>query len=331
MKHVSAKPNILFITCRYIGDAILTTGTLSWLINHYPNAEFTIVCSNFNADLFVAVPRLKKRIIVTKKTWKRHWLDVWRQCKNECWDIIIDYPNTTISRFLSYQQIYIRQFACKKEHKVVQNAKALKIAAQSPCIWVVDSEKEKAARLLSNKKLIFAICPTSNGKEKMWPIEYFIKLIQNLTHEDNIFHNAYIMIIAAAHERDYIKPLLDSFNPSRIINLIGSSLQFSAACLTYATLYIGNDSGIMHLSAALGTPTIGLFGPSDPLLWAPWGEHCTYVCPSSCKQQITAHAKCDHIQCIDIDSVTLAIERFLPGKEKTLDNENISDSKQKNW
>jgi heptosyltransferase-3 len=43
-------------------------------------------------------------------------------------------------------------------------------------------------------------------------------------------------------------------------------------------LFIGNDTGLMHLAAACGTPTLGLFGPSPVGRYAPWGPHCATVC-----------------------------------------------------
>ena len=49
------------------------------------------------------------------------------------------------------------------------------------------------------------------------------------------------------------------------------------ACFERCDLYIGNDSGLMHLAAASGVPTLGLFGPSKELLYAPWGEKCLSV------------------------------------------------------
>ena len=49
---------------------------------------------------------------------------------------------------------------------------------------------------------------------------------------------------------------------------------YELACwLARARLYIGNDSGITHLAAAVGTPVLALFGPTDPRVWAPRGEH----------------------------------------------------------
>jgi ADP-heptose:LPS heptosyltransferase len=47
--------------------------------------------------------------------------------------------------------------------------------------------------------------------------------------------------------------------------------------LRRARLYIGNDSGISHLAAAVGTPVVAMFGPTDPAVWAPRGEHVTVI------------------------------------------------------
>jgi ADP-heptose:LPS heptosyltransferase len=57
-----------------------------------------------------------------------------------------------------------------------------------------------------------------------------------------------------------------------MIDLVGRiDLLTAYACLKRARLFIGNDSGLMHLSAAAGAPTLGLFGPSDDRLYGPWG------------------------------------------------------------
>ncbi len=57
-----------------------------------------------------------------------------------------------------------------------------------------------------------------------------------------------------------------------MIDLVGKvDLLTAYACLKRARLFVGNDSGLMHLAAAAGAPTLGLFGPSDERLYAPWG------------------------------------------------------------
>ena len=56
-----------------------------------------------------------------------------------------------------------------------------------------------------------------------------------------------------------------------------TDLLTSYAALRHARLFVGNDSGLMHMAAAAGAPTLGLFGPSDDTLYAPWGPQTRVV------------------------------------------------------
>ena len=72
--------------------------------------------------------------------------------------------------------------------------------------------------------------------------------------------------------------MLDAVPPDRRIDLVGTEdLLTLAACLERAAIYVGNDSGLMHLAAASGVPTLGLFGPSREVHYAPWGERAAFV------------------------------------------------------
>ncbi|MCX6599065.1 MAG: glycosyltransferase family 9 protein [Acidobacteria bacterium] len=76
---------------------------------------------------------------------------------------------------------------------------------------------------------------------------------------------------------------------------------YQLACwLASAKLYVGNDSGITHLAAAVGTPVVALFGPTDPGIWAPRGEQVVII-------------KKDRLEEITVDDVTAAVERCLAG------------------
>ena len=100
-----------------------------------------------------------------------------------------------------------------------------------------------------------AIHPFSGSARKNWPLEKFRRL---------------------AHGLERIMPVRWCAGPEdpplpgavRIDNLYGL-----ACWLASARLYIGNDSGITHLAAAVGTPVLALFGPTDPAVWAPRGPH----------------------------------------------------------
>src|SRR5580658_768364 len=91
---------ILFITANRVGDAVLSTGVLGWLVEHYPDAQFTIACGPYAAGLFRAVPRLERLIVLEKKSWNRHWLELWRLCSGTKWDLIVDLRDSLIAKLL---------------------------------------------------------------------------------------------------------------------------------------------------------------------------------------------------------------------------------------
>ena len=72
---------------------------------------------------------------------------------------------------------------------------------------------------------------------------------------------------------DLYKKLID-IDP---INLVGKPILPTAAIFSLSRIFIGNDSGLMHLSAATGAPTLGLFGPTDDKLYSPTGKNALFV------------------------------------------------------
>ena len=87
--------------------------------------------------------------------------------------------------------------------------------------------------------------------------------------------------MGSPEERLTAQPIFDRLKTDRIIDLVSdTNLLKAAAILERCALYIGNDNGQMHMSAAMGTKTIGLFGPTPPALYRPWGSSGHFVCSS---------------------------------------------------
>ncbi|HJU20075.1 MAG TPA: glycosyltransferase family 9 protein, partial [Stellaceae bacterium] len=100
-----------------------------------------------------------------------------------------------------------------------------------------------------------------------------------LTAADGILPGAPVAVLAAAHEQAQAEPLLASLPAPRRIDLVGRvDLLTAAAVLARTALFVGNDTGLMHMAAACGTPTLGLFGPSPVGRYAPWGSHTATAC-----------------------------------------------------
>jgi heptosyltransferase-3 len=279
---------ILFITANRVGDAVLTTGLLAWLEQRHSDAKFTIACGPYGADLFKGVPNLEKLIVMRKKKWNGHWAGLWAQCIGTEWDLIVDMRNSIVSRLLRAKRRAIHSGSSGK-HKVVDNAAVLGLSPPpDPFIWVTDEAAAEAKRILPQGKAVLALGPAANWPPKQWPVEHFIELVRRLTGPGGAMDGASVLVIADGHERNQVEPLLQSIPPDRRIELIGRDLQTAAACLRLARLYVGNDSGLMHLSAALGTPTLGLFGPGYPDIYGPWGKKCALVTTPESREQLLA-------------------------------------------
>ncbi|MFB6345755.1 MAG: lipopolysaccharide heptosyltransferase II [bacterium] len=143
----------------------------------------------------------------------------------------------------------------------------------SPDLSAPDSVLESIDR--KTPESFFTIHPGSAyGPAKRWPADQFSDLLSRLLQE----RDESIVALGVEEERSLAETILDEVDSDRIINCVGeTTLHEAMAYLQTSNGTVANDSGIMHLSAALDTPTIGIFGSSDPGLTRPLGTHCTYV------------------------------------------------------
>src|SRR6202047_187873 len=92
--------HILFVTATRIGDAVLSTGLLSYLIDRHPTAALTIAAGPIAAPLFEAVPRLERLIVVNKRRFSLHWVGLYRAIVGQQWDLVVDLRGSTLAWLL---------------------------------------------------------------------------------------------------------------------------------------------------------------------------------------------------------------------------------------
>lgn len=267
--------NILFITSTRVGDAILSSGLLARLISTHPAAQITIACGPAAEPLFCNVPNLKRIIVLEKMLFSLHWVAMWGSVIGTVWDIIVDLRNTP----MSYPLLAKRRYRLKRKkilgHRVEQLAAIMGLGDRppDPKVWISKQAKATAVRLIPDGSKVLAIGPAANWSAKTWKPDYFVDLIGRLTGADGILPNARIAIFGRDDERPLALRIIESIPEERRIDLVGRiDLIEVGACLERAEFYVGNDSGLMHLAAAVGIPTLGLFGPSLDELYAPWGR-----------------------------------------------------------
>jgi ADP-heptose:LPS heptosyltransferase len=144
---------------------------------------------------------------------------------------------------------------------------------------------------------VIGLGPTANWRGKLWDANRFVALFDRIAAADGPLPGARAAVFAGPGEaeRAMAAPVLAALPRGRRIDLAGNlSLPEAAAALARCALYVGNDSGLMHLAAAAGAPTLGLFGPSPPEEYAPVGPRAAFVRTPETMRELIAHPGYDH-------------------------------------
>ena len=317
---------ILFVTSNRIGDAVLSSGLIKRLTDEIPNARFTIVAGPAAAPLFEEVPNLDRIIVFEKAKGGGHWFDLWGKVRDRRWGLVVDLRGSGLSRFVSTKRRAIwRKNTGAPVHKVLEAARVLKIEDEpaAPYIYVSPETEARAEEITAGVGPILALAPAANWLGKTWPLERFSRVAMRLLNPGGAMAGGRLMVLGGPEDAKLAKGLRDVVARKAFINLTeDTDLLTAYACLKHARLFIGNDSGTMHLAAAAGCPTVGLFGPSDEQLYGPWGEHVRVARGPRSYDQIKAvdpsfgQALC-HMMDLTVETVAEAAESLLAETKAT--------------
>ncbi len=261
---------ILFVTSNRVGDAVLSTGLLDHLIRRHPQARITVACGPAAEGVFARMPNLERLLLLEKRPYGRHWWGLWAATVGTPWDFVIDIRASAIS----YVVLTRRRAVMRKRggHKVEQLAAMLGVAPPAlPVAWTAPQDRARAAVLLAAGPPVIALAPTANWTGKVWPAERFVALYRALAAGPLAGARAAVFAGPGAQERGLAAPVLAAL--PQAVDLCGAlTLPVAAACLARCALFVGNDSGLMHLAAAAGAPTLGLFGPTAAAEYSPAGR-----------------------------------------------------------
>jgi ADP-heptose:LPS heptosyltransferase len=263
---------ILFITSSFVGEALLTTGVLKDALDRRPGAAVTVVAGPASASLFDAVPGLDRVIAVEKETVHRHWWRLWRELVRHRWDLVIDFRRSPVSRLLMSREWRWRPVMDKSVHRVVLNGRtAGTTTTPDPYVWTAPAHEAAAARLVPAGPPVLALATLPPDRTKSWPAERFVALARRLTAADGLLPDGRVLIVGGPGEEEATAPIAAALADRQVIDTTGRlDLLTNYAVLRRCALFIGVDSGPMHIAAAAGIPTLGLFGPTYECHFAPW-------------------------------------------------------------
>jgi heptosyltransferase-2 len=162
---------------------------------------------------------------------------------------------------------------------------------------------------------IVGIAPgAAYGHAKRWPPARMAELVVRLTRE----RGATCVLLGATTDRDAGREIESSLPPDiNVVNMIGrTSLREFAGVVARCHAFISNDSGGMHLAAAVGVPVAAIFGPTDERVTAPLGDHDVIVHPVFCRPCMLRDCPIDHrcMKGISVEVVFEAIARRLDAR-----------------
>ncbi len=161
-------------------------------------------------------------------------------------------------------------------------------------LYIPDEDRVMLRKWLYRKEIqdkhrIVVIHPGSGerGKTRRWPEESFIELTGLVLRNTD----STVIFCGSENEKNLTESICRVLGNDRVISATGElSITALAALLCQSVLFIGNDTGPMHLAAAMGTPTIGLFGPETPVRYGPFGDNNFNIYgTASCSPCISIH------------------------------------------
>jgi ADP-heptose:LPS heptosyltransferase len=196
-------------------------------------------------------------------------------------------------------------------HLLSLNAHGISSTSALPMIFVREEEQREARKFLLNQRWdlegIVALHPGAGSRKKVWHTACFAALAKALASAGHK-----ILIIEGPADKAAAAEVKAGLREIPYLHLHDLPLTRLAALLSFASLFIGNDSGISHLAAALNIPTIALFGPTDPYVWAPRGNRAFWLqgqaACAPCTREDQQRCKRQHcLDGIEVDQVMALI------------------------
>ena len=272
-------PQVLFVTSNRIGDCVISSGVIREISRQVPGAEITVACGRPPAPFFRSAPGVVRTIILDKKKMSGHWFDLWKQVVGTRWDLVIDIRGSALGYLIPAKRRVIYNRSWETGLRKVEMVSRLmgSPAPLDPEIFLDDRARAEAAAVIDPQLAggagpgrIIALAPIAHQPGKSWPADHWGALVEKLKAEPR-FDGWRFMPVGGPGDRPPATPALEAAGP-RAIDFVGTGdILASAAAIDRADLFVGNDSGLMHVSAALGRPTLGLFGPTEWWLYGPWG------------------------------------------------------------
>ena len=315
---VTANTKILIRVPNWIGDAVVSTAFVAACTREHPGASITVLAHSRVAALFENDSDIQS---IIKLSPERSLWQTARELKNEKYDVAYILPISFSSALMAFlagipkrigysaegrgflltQKLKYNQKDFRSQHILLDFMKLLGMeeAANAPGIFLSPEEMKWAGEFLASNKLqtgnITGFGPGATfGPAKRWPRENWVEL-----GKEQAKRGHQILIFGSGEETELCEQIARDIGP-KALSLAGTaSLRQSAALLSLCSDFITNDTGVMHLAAAVGTRVTAIFGSTNPVWTRPWGEkHRVIYNGESCSPCYKRECRYGHYDCL---------------------------------
>lgn len=319
---------ILVMRYRFIGDTILTVPFLRNLRRSYPNAQIDVLIGPQSGEVLNDCPYVDNFIVFdttrfhkydrSEKKARSYWSYI-GELRHNSYDLVFVLKRSLSSAFLAFATgakfrvgyategrgfLLTHKVEWNKNIHEVQSTLDVLRSANVPIVddhleaWVSaqerDSVRQKVTQLTGGDGKVLVHAAAAHP-DKMYPLESWAEVVRSLKNELDL--TAYFT--GAKDDRQIYDSIAEMAGVS-CVNLAGElSLRESMAVYEQMNLAVCVDSGPAHLAAAVGTPTLALFGPTDPERWRPYGpKHRALFDSSLSCRPCNYYKTCDDRPCL---------------------------------
>ncbi len=279
-----SKKRFLILCTLRIGDVLLTTPLIRSLRKAYPDSRIGVLVLKGMANVLEGNPDIDEIIESPHRTtlWNRlkEWHGLWRRYTHALSPVSSDrarfhaflaapirlgFINAHTSSFSRRLLTHALLFDDETLHTVPHNLRLLEPLGIPPDCTVVPPTAGGSIPVQLNGKKYAVVHPYPKFTYKSWPLENWVQLVQEIEKK------SMLVVLTGSHVPDERTVVREIARRTTALDLSGTlSLAATADLIKKAQFFVGPDTGITHLAAATGIPTLTLFGPTNPVKWGPW-------------------------------------------------------------
>lgn len=341
---------ILIVKLSSLGDVIHTIPFLKSLKESFPDSNIHWLISRSFKNIIEEIELIDKIHIFERERWRgikncirysKEIYNLFHTIEQEHYDLVIDFQGLFRSGFATYCSHAPRRIGFKNarefayfaynekvnipeniQHAIDKNALLVEQAIHQktkidfPTIFNAEIQ-QKTKQWIQKDKINIALIPGARWDSKKWSVENFAKLTEKFLKYSQI----HFLILGGKSEQN----LECYFKNANTTSLLGKTTMLElASILQQVSLVVCNDSGPMHLSVAVQTPVLALFGPTDPNKTGPYGsQHKVLQASMPCSpcRNRKCHKQNWCMNQIAVEQVENGIKEILNNQKFTIINE----------